>query len=148
MRFILVSENPNSDHLVVFGTERITVGDEDIFPSESFYNLSESICIFGSFDIFSDERFLGTFHESDDFCLSFLAIETGLRYLYFDRITIESPIPFTFPDEKYLTCRSFDESKVRLDLGIDSGTVLGFHDLKILDSWYFKIYFSTVPRTV
>lgn len=128
MRLILVPENSDSDHLVIFRTERITVGDEYILASESFYDLSESIGILGAFDVLSDERFLGTLHESDDFCLSFLAIETRFGDLYFYGIAIQSSIAFTFPDEKYLTERSFDESEVRLDLGINSGTILGFHD--------------------
>ncbi len=127
MRFILVSENSDSDHLVIFRTERIAVRDKYILASESFDDLGKSIGILGAFDVLSDECLLGTLDESDDFCFGFLSVETRFGDLYLDGISIECSVPFALPHKKDVTFDSLDESEMWLDLGIDSGTILRFH---------------------
>ena len=89
--------------------------------------MGKSIGIFRTFDIFSDECFLGTFDEPNNFCLSFFTVYARFGNLNLDSIAIERSVSFAFTDEKYLARRGFDESEVWLNLGIDSGTVLGFH---------------------
>lgn len=129
--FVLVAEHTNRHDLVVFRTERIAIRHKDILPSKSLDNLYEPIGAFRPFDIFSHQHLFRALHERDHFRLGLLAFRFALCNLDLDRIAVQRAVAFPFPDEKYLAIGGFDESKMRLNLGIDTGIIGGFHIFKV-----------------
>lgn len=131
-----IAIDTNGDNLVIFGSQSISVGDEDIFAHESFDHLDETVGSFRSLDIESDEGFLGAFDEGDDFGFRFFTIRFFFGYLHLDCITIEGPVTSSAPDEKNRPVGRFHESEMGLYLGVDTGMVDWFHG-EIISGLYF-----------
>lgn len=127
VRFVFVSENPNGYDFVVFRSERVAISHEYVFSAETLDYLDESIGALRSFDVSPDQYLLGAFHELNYFRFSLLPVCTLFGNLNLHCIAVERSVSFAFSDEKNLSLESFDESEVRLNLGIYSGMIRGVH---------------------
>lgn len=128
VRFVLISENADGDNLVIGSSERIAISNEYIFSAETLDYLDESISALRSFDVFPDQYLLSALHELDHFRFGLLPVCTLFGNLNLHRIAVERSVSFAFSDEKNLSLERFDESEVRLNLGIYSGMVRGVHE--------------------